>query len=660
MRTIKRLDFFLLKSFLPLFVMTFGICLFIFLMQFLWMYIDEMVGKGIDILILAELFFYAAMKFVPNVLPLAILFASLMTFGNLGEQFELLALKSSGISLMRIMKPVTIFLIFVAISAFFFQNNVIPVSQVKFFTILLSVKQKSPELEIPEKTFYSVISGQNIYVRKKDKKKRLLEDIMIYNYSEGFNNMRVIVADSGRLKTSTDKKYLTLTLYSGESFENFTNNKTRARDAKDAVPYKRESFDLMEMLVDFDGNFNMSNESIFQDRYIGKNLKSLQQSIDSMTVKLDSIKEIESKDLFAQSYKRTLAGSDNKPPANRLSGENAGSGVRASVESDEGSGTGSDLVSAKKQIINFDSLYSTQEPKIKASLLSSSKRNIESLQMNYSYKSANLRFEENEIRRHHTEMHQKFTLSFACLIFFFIGAPLGAIIKKGGLGLPAVISVFLFIVYYIINNIGYKMARDGVWGPWEGMWLSSAVLLPLGVFLTYKAVNDSVLLNAETYIDTIKHLIGKREYRKIEKKDVIMDVPDYGAVEIQLHQLISDCNGYLANSKRWLHYLKFWKHGGIDHEAEKIAHELESIVEILENSDQNLVLNKTMDFPIIKSYNLVSIHISPKMGTAMAIFLPVGGLVYLVAIYRRKLLRQDIMTTVKVCDEVINTLKVNS
>jgi lipopolysaccharide export system permease protein len=607
-------------------------------MQFLWKYVDDMVGKGIEIHVLAQLFFYAAMTFVPQALPLAILFASLMTFGDLGEQLELLAMKASGISLMRIMKPLTIFLLFIAVSAFFFQDNITPVSQVKFYTLLFSVKQKSPELEIPESIFYREINGKNIYVRKKDKEKKLLKDVMIYDYSEGFNNARVTVADSGRLKTSTDKKYLILTLYSGESFENVKGTNNRVREAKDAVPYRRASFDLMEMLIEFDGNFNMRSESMFQGRYIAKNIAGLQQSIDSMTVRLDSIKEFESKALFAQSYRKTLARYDRNNTA----------GPQQS--------NGEDDLSAVKNRINFDSLYRTQDIHTKASLLAYSKRNIENLQINYEVKSGLLRFEDKEIRWHHTEMHRKFTLSFACLIFFFIGAPLGAIIRKGGLGAPAVISVFLFVFYYIIDNVGYKMSRDAIWQPWQGMWLSSAVLLSLGIFLTYKAVNDSVLLNAETYIDTFNRLIGKREYRKIEKKDVIMEAPDYAEVEILLEQLKDSCNSYLANNKRWLHYFAFWKQGGIDHEAEPIAHKLEDAVETLKNSDQNLVLNKIMDFPIIKNYQLTNFPISPKMGLTLAIVVPIGGIVYLIAVYRRKLLRQDIRFTAKICDEMINII----
>ena len=630
MRTFKRLDLFLFKSFLPLFIMTFGICLFIFLMQFLWMYVDEMVGKGIEIHILFQLFYYAAMKFVPNALPLAILFASLMTFGNLGEQFELLALKASGISLMRIMRPITVLLVFISISAFYFQDNIIPVSQVKFYTLLTSVRQKSPELEIPERIFFTNISGKNLYVKDKDKKNKLLKDIFIYDYSEGFNNINVITADSGRIKTSTDKMFLILTLYNGESFSNFKGNNNQAREAKDAVEYQRETFDFMEMFMEFDTNLYMRSEEMYKDRHIAKNFASLKQSIDSMTVKLDSIRERDSKALYDASYKRTLELYESRQalPIPDL-----------------------ETPSQKKTIV-FDSLYKAQDDNMKAALLNYSKDNIERLRNDYYFKMNELRIEDKEIRWHHTEMHKKFTLSFACLIFFFIGAPLGAIIRKGGLGAPAVISVFLFIVYYVIDNTGYKFARDGIWLPWQGMWISSAVLLPLGVFLTYKAVNDSVLFNAETYMDTLKRLIGKREYRKIEMKEVILDKLDYNEVKSKLQLLKATCRHYSANNKRWPHYYRFWKSGGIDNEAVQIGNSIEEVVEILKNSDQTIVLNKTMDFPVINNYQLTNFRISAEIGVTLAVIFPLGGIVYLIAAYRRKLLHQDMNTTVRVCSEI--------
>jgi len=634
MRTVKRLDLFLLRAFLPLFVMTFGICLFIFLMQFLWMYVDEMVGKGIAIHILFQLFYYAAMRLVPQALPLAILFASLMTFGNLGERFELLAMKASGISLMRIMRPLTILLVFISVLAFYFQDKIVPDSQVKFYTLLLSVRQKSPELEIPEKIFYNEMQGKNIYVKEKDRKSKLLKDITIYDYSDGFNNISVTVADSGRIKPSTDKLYLILTLYNGESYGNQKETNNRAREANDAVQYMRQSFAFFEMLIEFDSNFNMRSETMYKDRHIGKNLASLQQSIDSMTVRLDSIKERESKALYELSYKRSLTRNESRQAL--------------SVPDME--------TPHLLKTVNFDSLYNAQDDKMKVSLLEYAKRNIENIRTNYDYKSSELRYEDKEIRWHHTEMHKKFTLSFACLVFFFIGAPLGAIIRKGGLGAPAVISVFLFIFYYVIDTFGYKAARDAIWLPWQGMWISSAILFPLGVFLTYKAVNDSVLLNAETYIDTLKRLIGKREYRKIEKKDVIIEIIDYNDVKNQLLQLKTNCLHYLSNNKRWLHYYRFWKSGGIDQEAKLLVHQIENTVEVLRNSDENIVLNKAMDFPVINNYQFANFRINAKIGVVMAVVFPIGGIIYLIAVYRRKLMHQDMSTTVRVCDELMTLI----
>ena len=637
MRIIKRLDIFLLKTFLPLFIMTFGICLFIFLMQFLWKYVDEMVGKGIEIYVLGKLFFYVALTMVSESLPLAILFASLMTFGNLGEQFELLALKASGISLMRIMRPVMVFLICITVVAFFFQNDIIPISQVKMYTLLYSVRNKSPELEIKSGTFNQDMRGTSIYVREKDKKdKQLMRNVMIYDYSEGFNNLCVTVADSARIQTSENKKFVILTLMSGESFENSKDNNNRARNAKDAVPYWRRMFETTELLIDFDGNFNMTDEEFFQGMYIGKNLASLQASIDTMTVKIDSIKEIESRGLYAQSYRKTLAvvSSNKQTEEQRIL----------------------DSLNIKRPFFPFDSLYNRQDPAAKATVLNHAKRNAEGFFSNNSFRTIQTINEDKDIRRHHMEMHKKFTSSFACLVFFFIGAPLGAIIRKGGLGTPSVLSVFLFVIYYVISSFGSRMVREGVWPPWEGMWLSSAVLLSLGIFLTYKAVNDSALFNADTYLDAIKYFLGKREYRKIERKEVIMELPDYTMLTNRLTLLKDACDKYPQENKCWMSYWKFWKHGGSDSDAEKIALEIESNVDILENSDHHLVLNKTMDFPVIKNYGLM-VTVSPAVGLALALLFPLGGLVYLIAVYRRKILRQDIQTTMRVCEEMIEMIE---
>ena len=620
----------MLQTFLPLFLMTFGICLFIVLMQFIWRYIDDMVGKGLSIGVLAELFFYAALFMLPMALPLAILLASLMTFGNLGERLELLAMKSAGISLLKIMRPVMIFLIFVSIGAFYFQNYAMPVVQVKLYTLLYSMRQKSPELDIPEGVFYKEITGFNVYVKKKNPQTGLLSDLMIYDYSEGFNNARVIVADSGRLKTSEDKLFLVLSLFNGESFENLKSQEKQSRKTT-AVPYRRESFQTKDILIEFDANFNMTDESFMQNQFVGKNLASLQHSIDSMSLRLDSIKAINAKGIYETSYRKSL---------------------RMEVAATESADT---LYSPV--VINFDSLYQAQSPGRKVTLLNKAKQLAEGVRTDYYFRAANMGDEGYKVRRHLTEWHKKFTLSFACLIFFFIGAPLGAIIRKGGLGVPVIISVLLFIFYYIIDNMGYKMARDGVWAAWEGMWLSSAVLTPLGMFLTYKAVNDSVILNADTYLNGLKNLVGKRQGRKIERKEVIIYTPDYAALIPVLHQLQQEAQTYLQQHRRWMHYLAFWKQGGHDRAAEELSNKVEQVVEELSNSDQNLVLNKLMDYPVMEGYNQLDERISGKVGLAVGLCFPIGLPLYLLATYQRKLLRHDVQMVYKTSGELLEMLE---
>lgn len=665
----------MLQTFLPLFFMTFGICLFIVLMQFLWRYIDDMVGKGLGIGVLGEMFFYAALFLVPMALPLAILLASLMTFGNLGERLELLAMKSAGVSLVHIMRPLIVTLCLVSVGAFYFQNNVMPVVQVKLYTLLYSMRQKSPELDIPEGVFYKEITGFNVYVKKKDNQTGLLKDLMIYDYSEGFNNARVIVADSGRLKTSEDKLFLVLSLFNGESFENLK-SQTGTAQTKVAVPYRRESFSTKDILIEFDANFTRTDESFMQNQYMGKNLRDLQASIDSMTVRLDSIKQINARGIYDLSYRKSL---NKRRPDPESEKRRARPSDEAPTEGDAGHPTAAEKKGATGSrgtnvpdaghardsrpsdppaiVMNFDSLYQAQPPSGKAALLTRAKSSVESIRTDYYFRAATVGDEAYKVRRHLTEWHKKFTLSFACLVFFFIGAPLGAIIRKGGLGMPVIISVILFIFYYIVDNIGFKMARDGIWEAWEGMWLSSVVLAPLGIFLTYKAVNDSVILNADTYLNALKNLVGKRAGRKIEKKEVIMYTPEYATLVPRLYALANDAKGYLTSHRRWINYLAYWKQGGRDRAAEKLALEMESIVEELANSDQNLVLNKLMDYPVIGGYSPLNARLSGKVGLAIGLFLPIGLPLYLVATYQRKLLRHDLQMVQKTSIELLDMLE---
>ena len=627
---IKRIDIFLLKTFLPLFIMTFGISLFIVLMQFLWKYVDEMVGKGIELNILAEVFFYAALSFVPMALPIAILLASLMTFGNLGEQFELLAMKASGISLLRLMRPLTIFLCIIAVGAFYFQNNIIPLSQVKMWTLMYSMRSKSPELDIPKSTFYSEIPNYNLFAKGKDKT-GLLKEVMITDYSGGFTNLQVTVADSGRLKMSADKHYLILYLYNGESFANL--NTQRRSNPNDAVPYQKESFKTREVFIKFDANFNMMSEAIMQDRYIGKNLEELRRSIDSMTVRLDSVKLLNSSQLYNQAYHRSLREPENAP---RLPQQ--------------------DETEIAVSILDFDQIYQLKQSGTQLTLLSQVKSAIENIQNDYRFKTNILAGDEKEMRRHHTEMHQKFTFSFACLVFFFIGAPLGAIIRKGGIGMPAVVSVCLYICYYVIHNIGLKMATNGVWIPWQGMWLSSAVFLPLGIFLTYKAANDSVILNIDTYLERLKKIIGKKTIRKIEKKEFIMFSVDYHSFNANINELKDECLAYMKYNKQWIPYFSFWKHGGKDIKAVSLSERLENLIEEGRDSDKNIILNKLMDFPIIEGYEF-NFQMNERTGKIIGYIFPLAIFFYLFTVYRRKFLIRDIQTIQQTCDELTSIIQ---
>lgn len=482
MPLVKKIDLYVFRRFSTLLLMTFLICIFILLMQFLWKHFDELVGKGIGLGVLAEFFTYAIFTIVPLALPLAILLASLMTFGNLGENFELTAMKSAGVSLFRIIRPLILVISAICVGAFFFSNDVLPLSQKKLWSLIISLRQKSPELDIPAGEFYSGIDGYNLYVRSKED--GWLKDVMIYDFSGGFNNSSVMVADSGTVKFTDDKKYLILSLYDGETFENLKRN-TSDYSSSPNIAYRRETFGFKEILIDFDREFNRIDESVLKDHNVSKNIQELSKSIDSA----NHVVQTQFKDQAKEMIDARYFGRDQ---------------IRQRPLT----------ISSNIELKNYDpdSLYSSLSTYEKEQALSVSigKANMEKERMSYNY--LILSEPMSYVNRHEIELHRKFTLSFACLIFFFIGAPLGAIIRKGGLGTPVVISVIMFIIYYIIDNTGLKMARENLWTPFEGMWLSSAILLPIGIFLTYKAAVDASIFNMEYYQRTMlkmKHLLYK-------------------------------------------------------------------------------------------------------------------------------------------------------
>jgi lipopolysaccharide export system permease protein len=477
----------LLRNFLGLFLATFFIAIFILLMQFMWMHVTDLVGKGIELSVLAEFFIYATASVVPLALPLAILLSSLISFGNLAEKVELTAMKAAGISLFRIIRPLALAVALLSVGAFFFSNNVLPKSQMKLWALIFSLRQKSPELQIPLGEFYDEISGYHIYVREKTKDGALL-NMMIYDYSGGFENATVMVADTGRLTASADKHYLILDLIQGETFENLDKKQQRATRTTKNIPYRRETFSHKRILIDFDTDFNRYDESILEDQHVSKDVVKLVQSIDSMRV---------------ISVERSREQS-NKLVNDRYFGrENTHDVVLPEPVSAE-----------DKQRYDLDSLYAMLSMPKKRQVYSVAREKAQNYKDQIEYNALLLEDAGRYIRKHEIELYRKFTLAFACLIFFFIGAPLGTIIRKGGLGAPVIISVILFIIYYIIDNTGYKMAREALWPCWAGMWLSSFILLPVGIFLTYKAATDSPLFNPEVWTIKLKHY-----FYRVRRKD---------------------------------------------------------------------------------------------------------------------------------------------
>lgn len=635
MLKIKKLYTFMLSRFLPRFLMTFCICLFIVMMQFLWRYIDELVGKGLSIDVVAELFFYAALSMVPLALPLSILLAALMTFGDLGEHVELTALKSSGISLTTIMKPLAILMAIVAVGAFFFQNNVLPQSQVKMWTLLFSMRQTSPTLDIPEGAVYSQIPGYNIFVKRNDKERDMLYNMLIYDVSRTSMYPRIVAADSGRLSMTEDKRHLVLTLYKGAWYEDMKSG--GGVNGMSGDLYRRETFHDKEILIPYDANFSRMDDETMRSQYVGKNITELQQTIDSVRIKVDSaaqsvITRMRTKPECGMPLVRTVykEGQQIQEPVKEVKLDKAvdiNDIIKGLSEHEQ------------QQIVNQAMMRATTS--------------MQDLQ----FQGYTINDDNYVIRRHQIELMKKFTLSLACLIFFFIGAPLGAIIRKGGLGTPIVVSVLLFIVYYIIDNMGYKLARDGRAEVWQGIWLSSAVLLPLGVFLTKKAVNDSAVFNPDAWLNFLRRFTGLHQTRKLEAKEVIINEVVTSEATGLVNALKASCQQFLDRYPGRQRYIDYWQQGYDKNAIKSLAGHVDTVVDYLSNSRDQMILNKAMDYPVIRQ--LLTYHPieNRTIGTAIAILFPVGIPMWLIGLRHQNNLKRDLQLTIKTCDQMVAIFK---
>ncbi len=471
----KTLHRFVLRSYLGPLIMTFFIVMFILLMQFLWKYIDDLVGKGLEFNVILELLLYASAGLVPMALPLSTLLASLMTMGNFGEHNELLAMKSAGISLPRIMSPLIVLTILISVGGFFFSNNVLPYTNLKISSLLYDVKQQRPELQLKIGVFNSDIEGLSIKIGSKDPKTNLMRRIMIYDHRSNEGNLMVTVADSGYMRITDDSQYMIVTLFSGSTYEEISENSPNRRQTIKKYPSRNNRFEQQEMILELKGfGLQRTNEDFFKSSFHAMNLNQLARTGDSLFRDIDD---------------RTKQAVRNMTNISLLKNPNCIS--HGSLRN-------------PTYILNPDSLFNSLSSDLQ---LKTIERAIANARQSKNYIVSvkdDLYHRGKYAVRHIVEWHRKFTLSFACFVFFFIGAPLGAIIRKGGLGMPVVVSVLFFVVYYIISLTGEKFAREMIWEVNTGMWVSSFILLPLGVFLSYKATTDSVILNADFYILYIK------------------------------------------------------------------------------------------------------------------------------------------------------------
>ena len=445
-------------------------------MQFLWKYIDDLVGKGLDWYILGELLLYMMATFVPLAFPLAMLLSSIMTFGTFGENYELVAIKSAGISLIKLMRPLMVVAAVICVFAFYFANNIIPVANLKAGALLYDVRQQKPALAIREGIFYNGIEGYSLRIGSKDEEGKVIRDVMIYDHTQGVGNNKVILAESGSMAMSQDERFLVLTLQNGKSYE----EQIQPRSSNKGRPLIRTQFARQEIRFDLSAfKLQRTNEELFKDHQQMLNLNQLKEAKDTLQERLDQRME------------------DFKKNVNTYFQYKTDSSYNISAAD-----TGyffTNLTQDEKRLIVESALNIARSLK---GYLSASFDDID--------------YRLNVIRRHDIEFHRKFTLSFAIIVLFFVGAPMGAIIRKGGLGMPVVVSMFFFILFHVMSITGEKFAREGVLSAAEGMWASTIILLPVAIFLTHKANTDSGILEREAYARMMSRI--SRFFKKKKNK----------------------------------------------------------------------------------------------------------------------------------------------
>lgn len=625
---IKKLDLFIAKQFGLLFAGAFFICQFVLMMQFLWRYVDVLIGKGLSMEVMAQFFWYMGLALVPQAFPLAILLASLITFGNLGESSELTAIKSAGISTMRTFRSLIVISVFVCFCSFYFQNYVGPSANMKMAQLMISMSQKNPELEIPEGIFYDGIPNSNLYVQKKDMKTGKLYGIMIYRMTGSYEDQAIILADSGMLQATADKKHLLLTLWSGEWFENM---QSQELGTSASIPYRRETFADKRIVLDYDGDFNMTDAAALSNNAKSKSLSQLTSGIDSLNMTYDSVGRSIYDDAQRMYYRIPKVNKRDSLAAVKL---------------------------AQGKTYHFDSLYNKLTKDEKLSAVNMALNAVQSEVTELNFRSMITSDGDRLLREHHIEMINKFMLALSCIIFFFIGAPLGAIIRKGGLGIPVIVSVLVFIVYHLLDNTGYRMARGDMWTVEFGKGLAPAVLIPLAGFVTYKANRDSMVFNIDQWKAVIMKALGWRTKRHVYGKEVIIEDPNYLEDRQLLLNMNDDIRRYVEEHrlKSLPNVVQVFFRYQPDHEVERISDELEKVIDDLTNTRDRVILSELNNYPVLA----VKAHTRPFerkwLNIVSAVIIPLGLFFYLrMWRFRIRLLRdlkQIMQTNEKVMEQI--------
>ena len=624
---IKKLDGFIIKAFLKNLMATFFICLFIFIVQLLWKWIDDFVEKGLDMSIIAKFFTLGSISLISKALPLAILLASLMTFGNMGERLELLAIKSAGVPLIRTIMPlIACCAVFGGIS-FYMQNYVTPLAQRKLLRMMYSIKQTSPESDIMERIFYNKIEGYSIYVNHKNYDTGVLYDVTIYDMTGGFENTNILVSDSAIIKNTLDERHMILTMFSGEQFSNLDDDNINKKN----TPYRRESFTRKDVIIETEGGFEIKDADFLKTRADGKNMKELERDIDSLRVSNDSIGRENLRYLRRNNYKDKVVFDQND----------------STLMSKEGI-----------YWMNVDSIYEAATQKTRLMWKKDALRNITSLRSTYNINDKILHQLDKDLNKHKIYWWEKITLSLGCIIFLLIGAPLGSIVRKGGLGYPIIISVATFILYYILDTSGSKMASEGVWKIWFGSWWSTIILLSMGLFFTYQANKDSGIMNNFDLKNFFKKIFILSEKRNIPMKEVIIETPDYDSCYNSLNDIYNTAREYKAkNNLKHIPTLKYVFFNEKDDTLAKLDEKLEKTIEDLCNSKYRNIIIQLNEMPVLAIKPVSSPFKKRWMNIVLLFILPLSILIYARSVRFRIKLLMDLTKVERKSKEINEIIK---